>query len=141
MGERMQWSEAEAVVRAYREERGATDVDIATLARALGTDVAEVRRLAGRRRRFVDGSGILSAALAGAVAAAAVLLAGPRLLNDNPLLASLRPAAPATAPAPGAPVEMVWVAPPHMREFSYRKPTEIRIHVVKPNPFEDDTEM
>ena len=92
MSERMRWSEAEAVVRAYRAEYGATDVDVATLARALGTDVAEVRRLASRKRRFADASGVLSAALALAVVAAATLSMGPSLLVRNPLVATLLPA-------------------------------------------------
>lgn len=93
MSERMQWSEAEAVVRAYRAEHGVTDeIDVSTLARALGTDVANVRRLAGRKPRFVDRSGLLSAGIAVAVIAAAFAFAGPSLLRKNPLLASLMPA-------------------------------------------------
>jgi hypothetical protein len=98
MSERMQWSEAEAVVRAYRAEHGMTDeIDVATLALALGTDVANVRRLAGRKPRFVDRSGLLSAGIAITVIAAAFAFAGPSLLKKNPLLASLMPA-PAVEP-------------------------------------------
>lgn len=93
MSERMQWSEAEAVVRAYRAERGLSDeVDMATLARALNTDVADVRRLAGRKPRFVDRSGLLSAGIAIAVVALGIALAGPSVLRKNPLFASLMPA-------------------------------------------------
>jgi len=93
MSERMQWSEAEAVVRAYRAEHGMTDeIDVATLALALGTDVANVRRLAGRKPRFIDRSGLLSAGIAITVIAAAFAFAGPSLIKKNPLLASLMPA-------------------------------------------------
>lgn len=97
MGERMRWSEAEEVVRAYRAEQGSTDVDVATLARALGTNVADVRRLAGRRKRFVDGSGVLSAALAMGVALAAFVTMGSRLPRMDALVARLTPP-PAAAP-------------------------------------------
>ena len=91
MSERMQWSEAEAVVRAYRAEHGmSNDIDVATLARVLGTDVTEVRRLAGRKPRFIDRSGLVSAGLAMAVAALVFALAGPTFVAKNPVLASLR---------------------------------------------------
>ena len=103
MSQRMQWSEAEAVVRAYRAERGSTSVDVETLARALNTDVAEVRRLASRRPRFVDGSGVLSAGLAFAVAVAAFMLAGSSFFSHNPLLARIQPPAPPVIEAPAEP--------------------------------------
>lgn len=93
MSERMQWSEAEAVVRAYRAEHGmSNDIDVATLARVLGTDVTEVRRLAGRKPRFIDRSGLLSAGLAMAVATLVFAFSGSAVVTNNPLLASLRPA-------------------------------------------------
>ncbi len=97
MSERMNWREAEMVVLAYRAEHGVTnDVDVATLARALGTDVAEVRRLAGRSRRFIDRSGWLSAGVAVAVAIAVFAAVGPQIVTKNPLLARLMPAPPVT---------------------------------------------
>ena len=99
MSERMKWSEAEAIVRAYRAEHGATDVDVATLALALGTDEAEVRRLAGRKRRFADASGVLSAAITLAVAVAALLAVGPSLLVRHRAMASLQTPTPEAAPA------------------------------------------
>ncbi|RYG23228.1 hypothetical protein EON82_14690 [bacterium] len=105
MSERMRWSEAEAVVRAYRAEHGMThDVDVATLARALGTDVAEVRRLAGRKPRFVDRSGLLSAGLAMAAAALVFALTGPGIVAKNPIVASLLPAQ--QTPVYMAPIEV-----------------------------------
>lgn len=89
----MQWSEAEAVVRAYRTEHGmSNDIDVATLARVLGTDVTEVRRLAGRKPRFIDRSGLLSAGIACALAALVFAVAGPSVITKNPIVASLRPA-------------------------------------------------
>ncbi len=85
MSEKMNWSEAEAVVRAFRAEQGATaDVDVAALARALGTDVGEIRRLAGRKPRFVDRSGVLSAGIALAVVAFGTLTLAPSLLRNRP---------------------------------------------------------
>lgn len=99
MSERLSWSEAESVVRAYRAERGASaDVDMSTLAQALGTDVAEVRRLAGRKPRFVDRSGALSAGLAFALVALGAAAVGPtlyeRLLPASCKVAALPKAAP-----------------------------------------------
>lgn len=81
MSERLSWSEAEAVVRAYRAEHGmATDVDVATLARTLGTSPAEVRRLAGRSRRFTDRSGVVSALVSVGVVAVVALAFGTSYL-------------------------------------------------------------
>lgn len=91
MGERMSWNEVEAVVRAYRAERGAATVEMSTVARALGTDVAEVRRLAGRKRRFVDGSGLVSAGLALVLVAGAFMVAGSSLITRHPLMAMFGP--------------------------------------------------
>lgn len=97
MGERLSWNEAESVVRAYRAAHGLTmDVDVATLARTLGTDVAEVRRLAGRKPRFVDRSGALSAGLALAVVALSAITFGPALLAHR----SARTAEMVAPPAP-----------------------------------------
>ena len=105
MGEKMDWSEAEAVVRAYRAEQGATaDVDVATLARALGTDVGEVRRLAGRKPRFVDRSGVLSAGIALAVVAFGTLAAAPVFLDSH----SARRANLIAPPPPAAPIVDPW---------------------------------
>lgn len=100
MGERVHWSEAEAIVRAYREEHGAADVDLETLARVLGTDVAEVRRLARKRRRFIDRSGVLSAGIAVLLVAAGYLALGTAFVKANPLVASLYPKRTAPRPAP-----------------------------------------
>ncbi len=91
MNERLSWSEAEAVVRAYRaEHRMSSNVDIATLAKTLGTSPTEVRRLAGLKRRFVDRSGALSAVLTSAAVALVPSLASPPFFGRNPLVA-LRP--------------------------------------------------
>jgi hypothetical protein len=89
------------------------DVDVATLARALGTDVAEVRRLAGRKPRFVDRSGFLSAGLAVAAAALLFALTGPSIVQKNPLVASL-------LPAPRGPVYVV-PAVPHVPAVAQRR--------------------
>lgn len=126
MSEKMQWSEAEAVVRAYRAEQGASsNVDIATIARALGTNVEEVRRLAGRRRRFIDHSGVMSAMLAAGVAAFAIVCAGTSLLQKHPLLAKLADVPVTTAVAPTE------IAAPTLasRHFYYRSPGGPDYHI------------
>lgn len=68
--ERMQWGEAEAIVRLWRQKNGApTTVSTESLAASLGVSEAQIRALreeveAPRRPRFVDRSGLLSAGIA-----------------------------------------------------------------------------
>lgn len=84
MREKLSWKRAERVVRAYRAGHGmSADVDLSTLATSLGTSENEVRRLAGRRRRFIDRSGILSATLA-SVAAGMLALFVFSPVSDRP---------------------------------------------------------
>ena len=85
MGERMQWSEAEAVVQAYRTEQ-----------RLRSTGAA------APKRRFIDRSGLVRAALAGAVAVGLLAFIGPSLLAHHPVLAALAPK-PTLIEAPMAP--------------------------------------
>ncbi|GEM_PF-4282907 len=89
MSERMQWSEAEAVVEAYRREQ-------------------RLRSTGGSapKRRFIDRSGLVSAALAGVAAVALLAFAGPSVLAHHPVLAALapRPARIETPMAPPTPV-------------------------------------
>jgi hypothetical protein len=108
MGERLQWSEVEAVVRAYRAEHGGVNrVDIDTLAQALGTSRNDVRRMAGRSRRFTDRSGVLSAVLAGVLSINLLAFGGLALLRKHPALAVLYP----TASAPIAPSDWLMESP------------------------------
>ncbi len=111
MGEKMRWDEAEAVVRAYRAERGAATVDMSTVARALGTDVATVRRLAGRKRRFTDGSGVLSAGLALAAVLGVLMVAGSSIVQHHPLVAMFQPKPQPRIEAPLAPTLAAYPMP------------------------------
>lgn len=131
MSERLRWSEAEAIVRAYRAEHGASpEVDVETLAQALGTDVTEVRRLAGRRRQFVDGSGVLSAALALVIALAALLAIGPRFLEGNVLTAKRQRVTTPTPASMGREFRAFWYAPSHApHEYTYRTPQGHDVHI------------
>lgn len=72
VAERIQWSEAEAVVRLWRQKNGEKDeIELSALAESLGISIADaIALLESSRRpkpRFVDRSGAISAVIAAVV--------------------------------------------------------------------------